>query len=142
MPLPPEAVIAGIFDLARWPDFKGYGPLPGIASARFETQTPNWVGTRIRVTNSDGSTHLEEVLSCDANSLLMQLTDFSPPVAHLASHFEEDWQLTALNENQTQVVRRFALYAHNPLCRWVLRGIAVLLKQAVQRHLDQMATGS
>lgn len=39
-----------------------YGPLPGIREAEFEAKTAEIVGTRIRVTNRDGSTHVEEIV--------------------------------------------------------------------------------
>ena len=57
-----------ILDLSKWPEFNGYGPLPGIREADFETKTDEIVGTKIRVTNRDGSTHVEEIL-CRSGSV-------------------------------------------------------------------------
>jgi hypothetical protein len=48
--------------LSKWPDFHGCWPIPGIKTAEFEVQTSNNIGTRIRVTNFDGSTHVEEIM--------------------------------------------------------------------------------
>ena len=60
--LAPEDIARQILDLTKWPDFKGYGPVPGIKVAEFEVQTPGIVGSRIRVTNQDGSSHVEEIV--------------------------------------------------------------------------------
>jgi hypothetical protein len=62
LPLASEKIAEQILDVAKWPDFRGYGPIPGIKSAEFETRTPNVVGSRIRVTNLDGSSHVEEIV--------------------------------------------------------------------------------
>jgi hypothetical protein len=55
LPLAPEEIARQILDLTKWPDFHGFGPLPGIKAAAFDVQTPGIVGSRIRVTNQDGS---------------------------------------------------------------------------------------
>ena len=60
--MPPEEIARQILDLDLWPGFEGYGPLPGIRAAEFEARTPEVVGTRIRVTNTDGSSHVEEIV--------------------------------------------------------------------------------
>ena len=60
--LAPEDIARQILDLTKWPEFHGYGPIPGIKVAEFEVQTPGIVGSRIRVTNQDGSSHIEEIV--------------------------------------------------------------------------------
>jgi hypothetical protein len=55
LPLAPEEIARQILDLTKWPDFNGYGPMPGIRVAEFDVQTPGIVGSRIRVKNRDGS---------------------------------------------------------------------------------------
>ena len=72
IPLPPEDIAAQILDVAKWPDFRGYGPIPGIKSAEFETRTPNVVGSRIRVLNLYGSTHVEEIVEWQPSRLLVK----------------------------------------------------------------------
>lgn len=135
----PAAIVSDIFNLSLWPSFQGYGPLPGIAGAEFEGRpTPDWVGTRIRVTNTDGSSHIEEVKSWDGRQLVMELGSFSPPLVRLASHFVETWQFVPLPSGHTLVKRQFLLYPRSWMGRLWLKGIALMLKQAVQRHLVQM----
>ncbi len=88
----PEQIAGQILDLAKWTEFKGYGVLPGIRSAEFEVQTPGIVGTRIRVTNTDGSSHVEEIVEWEpARRLRLDMKDFSPPVSRLATGFVETW---------------------------------------------------
>ena len=58
--LAPAEIAGRILDLANWTDFKGYAVLPGIKAAEYEARTPGVVGSRIRVTSTDGSGHVEE----------------------------------------------------------------------------------
>lgn len=60
--LTPEDIARQILDVTKWLDFKEFGPLPGIRVAEFEVRTPVIVGSRIRVTNPDGSKHVEEIV--------------------------------------------------------------------------------
>src|SRR5262245_4061563 len=77
-----------ILDVTKWPEFRGYGPIPAIKSAEFEMRTPNIVGTRIRVTNSDGSTHLEEIVAWRPDRRLqLHMGSFSAPLSRLATGF-------------------------------------------------------
>lgn len=55
LPLALEEIAEQILDVSKWPDFRGYRPIPGIKSAEFETRTPNVVGSRIRVAIDDES---------------------------------------------------------------------------------------
>jgi len=139
----PAELVSDIFNLSLWPSFQGYGPLPGIAYAEFEgSPTPDWVGTKIYVENTDGSSHIEEVKSWDGRQLVMELGFFSPPLVRLASHFVETWQFVPLDSGHTLVKRQFLLYPRSWMGRLWLKGIALMLKQAVQRHLVQMEANS
>lgn len=137
--LPPEAVAAQILDVANWSDFQGYGPLPGIREARFELRTPEVVGSHIRVTNTDGSSHVEEIAEWDLpRRLRLEFKDFSPPLSRLATRFDETWEFQRIAD-QTHVVRSMALH---PRARWtkpVLWLISLLLRRAIARHLQQLA---
>jgi hypothetical protein len=108
--LAPEDIAGQILDLAKWSEFTGYGPIPGIQSAEFEARTPEVVGTRIRVTNADGSTHAEEVVEWQPDArLVLHLADFSPPLSRLATRFEEEWAFERV-EGGVNVARTFRLY--------------------------------
>jgi hypothetical protein len=142
LPLPPEEIARRILDVANWPDFTGFGVIPGIRSAQLEVQTPGVVGTRFRVTNADGSSHVEEILEWQPDRRLrLRMHDFSAPLSRLASHFEETWEFQRI-DNQTDVTRRFELHPKSALTRPLLWLIAVFLKRAIVRHLRQMASSS
>jgi uncharacterized protein YndB with AHSA1/START domain len=92
LPLAPEDIARQILDLTKWPEFHGYGPIPGIKVAEFEVQTPGIVGSRIRVTNGDGSSHVEEIVEWEPNHRLrLEMMAFSAPLSRLATGFEEMW---------------------------------------------------
>jgi len=136
--LPPEAIAGQILELDRWPEFQGYGVLPGIRKAEFETRTPCVVGTRIRVTSRDGSTHTEEILSWEPERRVqLRMTDFTPPLSWLATEFLETWEFKGEN-GRTVVVRSFELHPRSRLTSPPLRLIAGLLRRAVERHLRQI----
>ncbi len=138
LPQSPHEIAKEILDLSNWADFKGYGPMPGIASAQFEVQTPEIVGTRIRVHNTDGSQHIEEIVEWNPESnLALRMQEFSPPLSKLATHIDETWGFDSL-ENGTHVKRRFLMHARNAVTIPILWLISKFLKRAVDKHLKQL----
>jgi len=136
--LAPADIAGRILDLAHWTDFTGYAVLPGIQAAEFEVRTPGVVGSRIRVTNTDGSRHVEEVVEWQDDKLLrLRLTEFSAPLSRLATEFVESWA-SEREGTATGVTRSFELHPKSGLARPVLWLIAFLLKRAIARHLRQM----
>jgi hypothetical protein len=142
LPLAPKEIAGQILDIANWTEFKGYGVLPGIEAAVFEVRTPGVVGTRIKVTNTDGSSHVEEIVEWEsARRLRLDMKDFSPPLSRLAAGFEEVWEFERLGDG-TRVVRSLEMHPKSFLARPVLWLISFLLKRAVARHLTQMRRDS
>lgn len=135
--------IAGrILDLANWPGFQGYAVLPGIKAAEFVVRTPDIVGSRIRVTNTDGSSHVEEIVEWQPeHRLRLHLQDFSPPLSCLATRFEEWWEFESLDHGTT-VTRSFAMHARSAFTWPLLWLLSCLLKRAITRHLLQMHSAS
>ncbi len=145
--LTPAEIAAGILDLDNWPTFTGYGPLPGIRSAAFEAPLPanhesepsSVVGTRIRVANTDGSRHTEEILAWDPErEIRIRLGGFTKPLRWFASHFEETWHITPKADGTTAVERVFELH---PLGWWgvpMLWFVRPLMKRAVLRHMESI----
>src|SRR3984893_5395228 len=118
--LAPEDIARQILNLTKWPEFHGYGPIPGIKVAEFEVQTPGIVGSRIRVTNTDGSGHVEEIVEWQpGRRLQLHMKDFSAPLSRLATRFEETWEFQRVG-NATRVVRSFQLYGKSALTRPLL----------------------
>ncbi len=96
--LAPEAIADQVLDLEKWPEFLGYGPLPGIKSAEFELRTPDLVGSRIRVTNKDESQHVEQIVEWQPNRRLrLHMYEFTPPLSYLAIEFFETWIFQRVN---------------------------------------------
>ena len=138
--LAPEDVARHILDLTKWPDFHGYGPLPGIKAAEFEVKTPDIVGSRIRVTNLDGSSHIEEIIEWQPTQRIrLQMKEFSLPLSRLATWFVETWDFERVG-NETKVTRSFEMNAKSLLAWPVLWVISFMLKRAIARNLRQMRT--
>ncbi|WP_161602603.1 SRPBCC family protein [Tautonia marina] len=140
--IPPDEIARRILDLDRWPDFKGYGPLPGIRAATFEATTPEVVGTVIRVSNTDGSSHTEEVVEWDPpRRIRLRMGGFPPPLSRLATEIVETWQFDRVGE-VTRVVRSFTLHPRSMATRPLLGLISLLLRRAIARHLRHMQDAS
>ncbi len=136
--LAPEDIARQILDVTKWPDFHGYGPLPGIKVAEFDVLTPGIVGSRIRVTNTDGSKHVEEIVEWQpTHQLRLHMKEFSAPLSRLATRIEETWEFEPIG-NETQVTRSFQLHAKSVLARPLLWMISFLLKRAIARNLREM----
>lgn len=134
----PVQIAQQILDLTKWPEFHGYGPLPGIKVAEFDVQTPGIVGTRIRVTNLDGSSHVEEIVEWQPDRRVrLEMKEFSPPLSRLATGFEETWEFEQADTG-TKVVRSFKLHARSVFAKLVLRVISFFLKRAISRNLQEM----
>jgi hypothetical protein len=136
--LPAEEIARRILNAAYWPDFHGYGPIPGIKAAEFEVRTPALVGTRIRVTNTDGSTHVEEIVEWQPGQRLrLEFKDFSPPLSRLAAGMEETWEFPP-TANATRVIRTFKMHARSALTWPILLMISYFLRRAILRHLREL----
>ena len=140
LPVAPDEIGKQILDLSKWPDFHGYGPLPGIKVAEFEVETEGIIGTRIRVTNTDGSSHVEEIVEWQPDQRIrLEFKEFSPPVSRLATRFEETWEFQRI-EDGTKVIRSFQLHAKSVLAWPLLWVISFFFKRAIARNLREMRT--
>jgi len=138
LPLAPEDIARQILDLTKWPDFHGYGPIPGIKTAVFDVHTPGVIGTRIRVTNLDGSSHIEEIVEWQLDRRVrLEFKEFSPPLSRLARMFEKIWDFERV-DGKTRVTRTFRLHPKSMLARCLLWMISFLLKRAIARHMREM----
>ncbi len=131
----PEEICAAFLDVSRWPEFEGYSILPGIKEARFESQTPGLVGSRIRVQNTDGSSHVEEIIEWDVdNRIALRFHEFSPPLQRIATHFVETWEFHQVATG-TEVTRKMSMYPKGLLGWVLLMPISRLMKKAFERNL-------
>ncbi len=136
-PLSAQEICAQILDTERWPEFRGYAFLPGIAGATFEAKTPALTGSRIRVRNTDGSSHVEEIVEWDtASRIALRFQDFDSPLRRFATHFLEAWEFRETADG-TEVTRTMTLYPKNALGRLMLVPISKLMKKALEKHLAE-----
>jgi hypothetical protein len=134
----PADVAGLILDTSNWSDFRGFGVLPGIRAAEYEVRTPEVVGSRIRVTNTDGSSHVEEIVEWQPDHRLrLRMTDFTPPLSRLAAGFDESWEFKRI-DGATQATRCFELHPKSAAARPLLWLISLLLRRAVARHMRQL----
>lgn len=138
VPQTPDEIRAGMLDLARWESFAGYGPIPGIAEARWETRTEEVAGTRIAITNTDGSRHVEAIEAWEPDRVVLVLQDFDEPLSRLATHFYEEWRLQEV-EGGTRVERYFEMHPKDAAGRAALWGISLLFRRAVDKQMREMA---
>lgn len=135
---PPEKIFESILDVDEWTTFTGWGPIPGIKQAEIHNPDDGIIGTRIDVTNTDGSTHQETITEFVPDErLIMRMDGFSAPLNKLASHFIEEW-IILNTEKQTYLIRSFTLHPLNAVSSLVLRLIAIFLKRAINQHTEQI----
>jgi hypothetical protein len=128
-----------IADTELWKEFKGYRFLPGIRHAEYQLKTANMLGSRIKVLNMDGSTHVEEIYKWDPEKeIAMKFVDLSKPVSRLATHFNEKWTFLP-QSNGTLVRREMYLHPKSIFTRPILALIGRVLKKAIQQHLEEIA---
>jgi len=129
-----------ISDVALWSEFEGYGILPGIKCAEYEKRTDNMLNSRIRVTNTDGSKHVEEILEWKIGKrIVMKLHEFRAPLKYLSTHFIEEWCFEQLEKNKTMVTRKFQIFPKSLITKPFMWLIALFFKKAIAVHLDQIA---
>ncbi len=76
---------------------------------------PGVVGSRISVTNTDGSSHIEEIVEWQPqHRLRLHMRDFSAPLSRLATGFQETWESDRI-DGATRVSRSFELHAKSAL---------------------------
>lgn len=133
-----QEICSIILDTNYWSEFKGYFILPGIRSAQFEIRTPSVVGSRIKVQNNDGSSHVEEIIEWNiSNKVVLKFQEFDSPLKYFATHFIEVWNFSDSN-NGTKIIRTMTLY-HKGVIGWlILKPISQLMKKALEKNLTQL----
>jgi hypothetical protein len=108
--------------------------LPGIESAHFESKTPEWVDSRIKVQNKDGSSHVEEIIEWNVDKrIALRFQEFNSPLQHLATHFIETWEFNQSSAG-TDLTRRMTLYPKGLLGWFMLIPISKLMKKAFEKN--------
>jgi hypothetical protein len=133
-----QEICMELLDMSRWSEFKGYSILPGIKQAHFETKTPGLVGSRIKVQNTDGSSHVEEIIEWDVdNKVALKFQEFDSPLKNLATHFVETWQFSR-SASGTDMSRTMTMYPKGLLGWVMLVPISRLMKKAFEKNSIQL----
>ncbi len=133
-----QEICKEILDTERWSEFKGYSILPGIKSAQFEVKTPEVVGSRIKVQNNDGSSHIEEIIEWDvANRIQLKFQEFNSPLKNLTTHFIETWEFRKSPTSGTEASRTMSMYPKGIFGWLMLIPISQLMKKAFEENLRQ-----
>jgi hypothetical protein len=134
-----EEICSAFLDTERWSEFEGYSILPGIEHAQFEVRTPEYVGSRIKVQNKDGSGHVEEIMEWDTTrKVVLKFQDFTPPLKHLATHFIETWEFQKTAAG-TLTIRRMDMFPIGFMGWLTLLPISRLMKKAFEKNAEQSA---
>jgi hypothetical protein len=136
-----QEICEEFLDTSRWSEFKGYSILPGIEQAHFETKTPAIVGSRIKVRNTDGSSHVEEIIEWDVhNRIAVKFQAFDSPLRNLAAHFIEVWAFQKVAAG-TDVSRSMTMYPKGIVGWFMLIPISRLMKKAFEKNLINSSSG-
>jgi hypothetical protein len=136
----PKEICEKTLDVETWSSFDGHGFLPGIEKAEYKERTKEVVGSRIRVKNSDGTEHLEEILEYESGKrIVMKIYDFPTALSYVATHFIEEWNFEKLGKDETLVTRKFQLFPTSFLTRPLLSQIAAFMEKSIAKQLDEMA---
>jgi len=140
MPAPPEPVFDRIASEQGFLMFEGFGPIPGLARIVFEQGGYRETGSEARVTNTDGSTHREQITTCEPpHRYAVQIHSLSSAFRLLVSRIDESWELTSKGDG-TEVRRTFAFTLRSPLF-WPasLLLAQVLFRAAIRRNHRALA---
>jgi hypothetical protein len=139
-PMSSREICSEFLDTESWSKFEGYSILPGIEKAYFETKTAALVGSRIKVHNKDGSTHMEEIIEWDVeNRITLRFEGFQPPLQNFATHFIEMWEFRKSGDG-TEVTRMMSLFPKGGFGWLMLLPISVLMKKSLEKNSIQMGT--
>ncbi|HNO77468.1 MAG TPA: hypothetical protein PKN33_05350 [Phycisphaerae bacterium] len=130
-------IVDNILVPENWVAFTGWGPLPGIRTAKIEHRTPDLEGTRFRVISTNGDTHAETIIRWESDRVLeVRMDEFPSPLNRMATHFIERWSTVGnlMTAGHHTVVRSFELHPKRRAARPFLRLIGFMMRRAVNRH--------
>lgn len=130
----PGEVFEHVCDLSRWPSFKGWGPVPGIAEASLARGAAMGPGARVRVRNTDGSVHHEVVEAFERGRLYVLRMELEPPASRVLETITEEVVLEPLPAGGTRVIRTFTLTPRSALAAPVAWLASACLRRAVAAH--------
>ena len=139
-----EAEPGVVFDFTNatenFTSFTGFGPIPGIREALYETPGNPRLGSVRRIVKTDGTAHREEITVFEPPVRhVSRITGIAPPFSWLVSSGEDDW-LFAADGSGTLVTRRFSFELTTPLAVLIAAPLThVFMRIAVRRDLRNIA---
>jgi carbon monoxide dehydrogenase subunit G len=131
---PPQSVWRLLTDIHKMPMFSGFGPIPGIQSARWVVGESCLEGAARQVRNTDGSTHIEDVvIAAPPSRLEDRIHGFTSPFRLLVREVRDRFELVP-KDGATVLERTFAIELKSPVWLPVAAMLVPLLRQAVRRH--------
>jgi hypothetical protein len=107
-------------------------------SKRPPLKTPGLIGSRIKVHNTDGSRHVEEITDWDVEKrIAVRFQEFQPPLSHFADHFLVTWEFKRSGAG-TEVTRRMSLVPSGLPGALLLPPISLLMKKSLEKNLARL----
>jgi hypothetical protein len=135
IPVRPEILLDFIASDEGFLSFPGFGPIPPIKSIAFEKGHARQVGSVLRVTNGDGSTHRETITGYEPGRLFaVRVDELSSVFGKLVAFGDERYELQPEGEG-TALFRIFAFEPRSPLALpLVIPIVQGLMRGAMRRH--------
>lgn len=137
----PERLFDFTNDARNFVSFDGFGPIPGIAGASYETPGEPRLGSRRRILKTDGTEHFEEIVLFERPARhTSRITGVSPPFSWLVRWGEDDWRFHRAGLG-TLVERTFRFELTSPLAALIAAPLLhVFMRGAARRDLRNIAS--
>ena len=134
----PENVWQRFADINTMESFVGYGPIPGIAYAKW-IEGNGAQGSVREVTNTDGSRHREEVVAFEPHHRMEdRIFGMTSPFRFLVREAHDSFEFSP-DGDRTRLVRTFRFTLTSPLW-WPVAALALaVFRRAVRRHHASVA---
>jgi hypothetical protein len=138
IPMPLEKTWERFADIGAMTSFVGYGPIPGIQSARW-LEGSGAVGSVREIVNTDGSKHKEEVMVFDLHERIEdRIFDMTSPFRLMVREARDIFEFSAEGDG-TRLERTFRFELTSPLWWPAARTIGAFFRRAMRRHHANLA---
>jgi Polyketide cyclase / dehydrase and lipid transport len=136
---PPEQVWALLTDINQMSTFSGWGPIPGIAEARW-IKGSGEVGSVRLVSNRDGTKHQEEVMTLERPTQIEdRVFALESPLRFMVRDVRDGFSLAPEGQG-TRLYRTFTFELRSALWWPLAMGIRAMMERAVAGHHAALAS--
>ncbi|MEX2153808.1 MAG: SRPBCC family protein [Gemmatimonadaceae bacterium] len=127
-------------DARNFVSFVGFGIVPGIREARYETPGAPRLGSRRRITKTDGTDHLEEITAFEKPTLhVSRISGLTAPLSWLVRSAEDAWRFSPASSG-TRIDRVFAFELTSPLVAPIAFPLMhIFMRIAIRRDLRNVS---